>query len=105
MLFALIGLMGAIPLVTRLLFEWRVRRLRADGVYPEAGRESADDVERLKRAGETVLAVRCYRAVHQVGLAEAHAAILGRPKQRPLPVIFFVALLHLVIVAYIITRR
>ena len=54
--------------------------------------------------GETVLAVRCYRAVHNVSLADAHAAILGRPKKRGLPAIFFVAVL-LMIIAFAASRR
>lgn len=104
MFFVLPGLMLAVPLVARLLSARRLRMLRANGVYPEEGRESEADIERLKRAGETVFAVRCYRAVHHVSLAEAHAAILGRPKRRGLPAIFFVMIL-LMLIAFAAARR
>ena len=94
---------AALPLA-RLRFERRLRVLRANGLYPAAGAESDADVERLKRAGETVLAVRCYRAVHRVGLPEAHAAVVGGQKRRGLPAIFFLMLL-LLVVAFAASRR
>ena len=33
------------------------------------------DVEQLVRAGQRILAIRCYREIHHVGLAEAKRAI------------------------------
>lgn len=102
-----LGLFG-LPLLAGVGAMWRSRRriqaLRASGVYPQEGCESEADVKRLKGAGETVLAVCCYRAVHHVSLAEAHAAILGRQTKRGLPAIFFLALL-LMIIAYAASRR
>jgi hypothetical protein len=64
-----------------LVANWRMRRkirvLRASGIFPEEGKESEADIARLKQAGETVLAVRCYRILHRVGLREAHDAVIG----------------------------
>lgn len=37
------------------------------------------DVERLIRAGERIAAIRCYREIHHVGLAEAKKAIDDLP--------------------------
>jgi hypothetical protein len=85
----LLGLIVAAGPVGWLLSHRRLRALRASGTYPAAGKETEADVARLQAAGETVLAVRCYRALHHVSLVEAHSAILGRPKQRGLPAIFF----------------
>ena len=100
----LLGLIVLAFPVAWLRFERRLRALRASGVYPEEGKESEGDIERLKATGEMVLAVRCYRAVHHVSLEEAHAAILGRPKQRGLPAIFFLMIL-LMIIAFAASRR
>jgi hypothetical protein len=71
-------------LVTMLVFagtrqQRKFKRLRKAGIYPESGKATDADVARLKRAGEIVLAVRCYREIHRVGLAEAHAAVIGTP--------------------------
>ena len=104
MFFVLLSLIVAVPVIARLLSERRLRMLRTNGVYPEDGKECESDIERLKRAGETVFAVRCYRAVHHVSLAEAHAAILGRPKKREIPAIFFLVVL-LMIIGFAASRR
>jgi hypothetical protein len=102
--FVLLGIVVFAMPVARLRSERRLRTLRANGTYPKEGGESEADIDRLKGAGETVLAVRCYRAVHHVSLADAHAAILGRPKKRGVPAIFFLAVL-LTIIAYAASRR
>ena len=102
--FVLLGIVVFAMPVARLRSERRLRTLRANGTYPKEGGESEADIDRLKGAGETVLAVRCYHAVHHVSLADAHAAILGRPKKRGVPAIFFLAVL-LTIIAYAASRR
>lgn len=101
----LLGLIVLAGPVAWLLSARRLRTLRANGFYPQEGSESETDVERLKAAGETVLAVRCYRAVHRVSLEEAHAAILGRPRRRRLPAILFLMVLLIVIMYYAVSRR
>jgi hypothetical protein len=67
---------------------WRWRRQESDyqkpteddadrrsGVLPAAGTATMADVERLVRAGENIAAIRVYREIHHVGLAEAKKAI------------------------------
>jgi hypothetical protein len=76
--FVLIGLLAIAGVIAQVRFQMKLRRLRASGLHPEKGKESAVDVAKLKAAGETVLAVRCHRIVHGVGLKEAHEAVLGR---------------------------
>jgi hypothetical protein len=60
----------------------KIHVLRASGGYPQEGKESDADVARLANAGETVLAIRCYRQLHKVGLKEAHDAVLGRDSSK-----------------------
>lgn len=50
--------------------QWRLRRRRVEqsGLYPPPGRGSDEDVERLLRAGEKLLAIRLYREVHGTDL-------------------------------------
>jgi ribosomal protein L7/L12 len=48
---------------------------RRSGLLPPAGRATMADVERLVRAGERIAAIRCYREIHHVGLAQAKKAI------------------------------
>ena len=48
---------------------------RRAGVLPAAGTATMADVERLVRAGERIAAIRVYREIHHVGLAEAKKAI------------------------------
>jgi len=51
------------------------KRLLPPGLLPPPGTATMADVERLVRAGEDVVAMRCYREIHPVNLAEAHKAI------------------------------
>ena len=48
---------------------------RRSGVLPAAGTATMADVERLVRAGERIAAIRVYREIHHVGLAEAKRAV------------------------------
>jgi ribosomal protein L7/L12 len=48
---------------------------RNRGIYPKEGEESDADVIRLLKAGEKILAIRCYREIHKVGLRDAKEAV------------------------------
>jgi hypothetical protein len=50
-------------------------RLRRAGLLPPRGRATMSDVERLLQSGHRILAIRCYREVHGVGLKDAKAAV------------------------------
>ena len=58
----------------------KVMDLRNQGLYPEEGDGTDEDIVRLLNAGEKTLAIRCYREIHKVGLKEAKEAVerLGR---------------------------
>lgn len=70
-LVALVGLIIVGSLVCRFVAERKVAPLRARGVYPEKGKENDEDVLRLLKLGEEIMAIRCYRSLHGVGLKEA----------------------------------
>jgi ribosomal protein L7/L12 len=53
----------------------KVEALRARGIYPEEGAASEADVLRLLKCGEKIMAIRCYREIHKVGLKEAKEAV------------------------------
>ena len=57
--------------------------LRARGIYPEDGHETDEDVLRLVQAGEKIMAIRCYRVLHKVGLKEAKDAVERLDKGTP----------------------
>jgi ribosomal protein L7/L12 len=80
--------MNAILLFAALMLGWaafgvmeirRSRRhlaaLRARGQYPQEGKEREADVLSLLKAGEKVMAIRCYRALHRAGLRDAKKAV------------------------------
>ena len=46
-----------------------------DPGVPPAGKATMEDVKRLIRAGQRIEAIRCYREIHQVSLAEAKDAV------------------------------
>ncbi|MGC9941969.1 MAG: hypothetical protein ABSE48_09045 [Verrucomicrobiota bacterium] len=48
---------------------------RESGLLPPRGHATMADVERLARAGHKIAAIRCYREIHNVGLAEAKKAV------------------------------
>lgn len=61
---------------SRLWAWWRKRSLRRQGIYPQPGRGSVVDVERLLKAGYYIDAIACYREIFpNAGLAEAKAAV------------------------------
>ena len=51
------------------------KKLRKSGVLPPAGKATMADVERLIQSDQLILAIRCYREIHRVGLAEAKKAV------------------------------
>jgi len=53
----------------------RVSKARRSGLLPAAGQATMADVERLARAGQPILASRCYREINGCGLAEAKKAV------------------------------
>jgi hypothetical protein len=68
------GVLAAVTALLALLNrQTRKRRARArrDGVYPPPGRGSDEDVVRLMRQGEKLMAIRLYRDIHATGLKEA----------------------------------
>ena len=64
-----------IAVVAWRLSERNLADLRARGIYPAAGSEKDEDVLRLARAGKKILAIKCYRSLHEVGLKEAKEAV------------------------------
>jgi hypothetical protein len=52
-----------------------ISRLRRSGVYPQPGQTTMADVVRLKKTGIAVLAIRCFREIHDCSLREAKKAV------------------------------
>jgi len=78
LLWIIIGLVGVVALAY-IFTSRRDAALRQSGVLPAAGQATMVDVERLVRAGERISAIRVYREIHHVGLAEAKKAIDDLP--------------------------
>jgi len=49
--------------------------IRKSGDLPVPGKATMSDVQRLIRSDELISAIKCYREIHQVGLAEAKKAV------------------------------
>ena len=62
-------------IITLIFAARRNVALRRSGIMPAAGQATMADVERLARTGEKIAAIRCYREIHNVGLAEAKKAV------------------------------
>ncbi len=73
-LWIVIGLIGVVA-IPFIFTSRRDAALRQSGVLPAAGQATMADVERLVRAGQRISAIRVYREIHHVGLAEAKKAI------------------------------
>lgn len=73
----LIIILAVIALVVafHLAVAAQLSTLRRSGLYPEAGKASMADVERLLSRGLPTLAMRCYREVHGCGLRQAKEAL------------------------------
>ena len=53
-----------------------VQRARNRGLWPQPGQiPTVEDVKRLAKAGEKILAIKMYRQVHNVGFKEAKDAV------------------------------
>lgn len=74
LLWICIGLL-AVVVLSFVFTSRRDAALRRSGVLPPAGKATMADVERLVRDGERIAAIRVYREIHHVGLAEAKRAI------------------------------
>jgi hypothetical protein len=72
-IFVFIGTVG-IGLISAII-SWRGLARRRQGILPPAGQATMADVERLVRAGERLAAIRVYREINHVGLAEAKNAV------------------------------
>ena len=59
----------------------RVHRLREEGIYPPAGKETDADVDRLLMGGRKIDAIKVYRSLHGVGLKAAKAAVEQRQQE------------------------
>jgi len=77
----LVGLVIVIFLIGSFIAQRKVTALRRRGIYPENGKETGDDVARLLRAGEELMAIRCYRTIHKVGLKQAKEAVESLKKE------------------------
>jgi ribosomal protein L7/L12 len=54
----------------------QVRRGQEQGLWPRPGQTATDqDVERLAKSGNKILAIKLYRQIHRVGLKEAKDAV------------------------------
>ncbi len=51
------------------------RTERRSELLPPPGKATMDDVKRLAKSGQTIFAIRCYRELHQCGLAEAKQVV------------------------------
>jgi hypothetical protein len=54
---------------------FHMAKLRRSGRYPERGKATMGDVERLLKTGSPVWAVRCYREIHGCSLRQANEAV------------------------------
>ena len=74
LLWIALGLFGLVVSAFAMV-SWRDAAYRRSGLLPAAGQATMADVERLVRVGHRILAIRCYREFHHVGLAAAKKAI------------------------------
>ena len=63
--------------VDALVAQRKRRKLIAAGLYPRPGTEKDEDVQKLMRAGQVDMAIRCHRAIHHVNYQQAKEALLG----------------------------
>lgn len=72
---AILGSVAAVALLLDRANRRLLRRARRTGLYPAPGQGSDEDVERLLRQGEKVLAIRLYRELHATDLKTAKGAV------------------------------
>ena len=73
-LWIFLGLAG-LGVVALIFASRRDAKLRRSGVLPPAGQATMADVERLIQSDQRILAIKCYRKIHHMGLAEAKQVI------------------------------
>ena len=74
LLWLTIGLVAIFALLkARMVMQ--IAAARRSGIYPEHGKATMADVERLLRLGNRPWAIRCYRELNKIGLAEARKAV------------------------------
>jgi ribosomal protein L7/L12 len=74
-LLILVGIGLALVLVGAAISNRKTKNLRDAGIYPEAGKEKEEDVLRLLKSGDKIMAIKCYREIHKIGLKEAKDAV------------------------------
>ncbi len=71
----IVAVVVVLAFVANALSAKKVQGLRSRGVYPQEGQAKEQDVLRLLQAGEKIMAIKCYRELHGVGLKEAKEAV------------------------------
>ena len=69
-----VGMIGLFVLI-RAFTSQRDAALRQSGNLPPPGKATMADVQRLIQSDQKITAIKCYREIHQVGLAEAKNAV------------------------------
>jgi ribosomal protein L7/L12 len=75
LLIVILALVVILLLAANISNARRVQGLRVRGLYPEEGKEKDDDVLRLLKAGEKIMAIKCYRELHGLGIKKAKEAV------------------------------
>ncbi len=73
--FWILVLLGGLFVIALILLSRQDANLRHSSLVPPKGRATMEDVERLVQAGHAIDAIRCYREIHNCGLAEAKEAV------------------------------
>ena len=73
-LWIFVGLVGLF-IIALIAASRRESQMRASGVLPPPGKATMADVERLIQLDQKIAAIKCYREIHNVGLAEAKNAV------------------------------
>jgi hypothetical protein len=69
-------------IAVQVLNSLQLAMLRRSGRYPQRGKATMDDVERLLSTGSRTLAVRCYREIHLCSLRQASEAVAALSTER-----------------------
>ncbi|MGA2557949.1 MAG: hypothetical protein ABSG04_16890 [Verrucomicrobiota bacterium] len=73
----LLGVLGILAVVVHeLRLRHKIQQARKRGLWPPAGEfPGLEHVQRLAQAGEKALAIKLYRRIHGVSLAESRAVV------------------------------
>lgn len=69
-------------IAAQLITTFQLASMRRSGLYPQRGKATMADVERLLDSGARVWALRCYREIHRCSLRQAKEqidALLAKP--------------------------